>query len=72
MTITMPYLRKERTRQFIPPSELAKLAEVSVMTVWRLERGGATRMMTVRKLAKALGVKPGELAVIHKEKEPTR
>lgn len=72
MKIMTPNLRDVRVRQFMPPSELAKLAGVSVMTIWRLERGGATQMTTVRKLAKALRVKPGDLAVIHKEKELAR
>ena len=71
MQILTPNLRDVRMRQFIPPSELAKLAGVSTMTIWRLERGGNTQVKTVRKLAKALDVKPGDLAVI-REKESAR
>lgn len=72
MTITMPYLRKVRTRQFIPVVELAERSGLTKMTIWRLERGRPAQMTTVRKLVTALGVEPRDLAVIHGEKEVTR
>ena len=71
MTITMPHLRKVRTRQFIPVVELAERSGLTKMTIWRLEHGKPAQMTTVRRLATALGVEPRDLAVIHEE-EVTR
>ena len=41
--------------------ELAQSASVSLATLWRLETGRPATLETVRKLATALQVEPGEL-----------
>ena len=52
-------LRKDRV---LSQRELARMADVTHATVWRLENGfDLARPSTVRKLAAALGVEPKEL-----------
>jgi transcriptional regulator with XRE-family HTH domain len=55
-------LRELRRRRVLTLEELAEEADVGRNTIWRLEHGvmGA-QPRTIRKLAKALGVKPEEL-----------
>jgi transcriptional regulator with XRE-family HTH domain len=55
-------LRALRESQAYSQAELAELAGVQKVTVTRIERGRVQpRPRTIRKLAKALGVNPGEL-----------
>jgi transcriptional regulator with XRE-family HTH domain len=55
----MKALRKERV---LSQRELAHMAGLTQMTVWRLENGYRdARPGTIRKLAKVLGVEPKEL-----------
>ena len=55
----MKALRQERV---LSQRELARMAGLTQMTVWRLENGyRAARPGTIRKLAQVLGVEPKEL-----------
>jgi transcriptional regulator with XRE-family HTH domain len=55
-------LRELREERFLSHRELAQKAGVSPTTVLRIENDeGDTQRRTVRKLAAALGVEPGEL-----------
>lgn len=56
-------LRNVRLNQFLSQAELARRAGLHPLTVTRLEAGAsAPSTRTVRALAEALGVRPGELA----------
>ncbi len=54
-------LLEHRVRAALSQRELAVRAGVTPMTVWRIEQGKEARPTTIRKLAKALKVKPVEL-----------
>ncbi len=57
-------LREQREAQFLSQVDLAKKAGVTEKTIIRLEKGrSGPKWQTLRKLAEALGVKPGELAL---------
>ena len=57
-------LQWRRKGQGLTMEELGKFAEVSLETIWRLEKGRASaRITTVRKLAEALGVDAVDLLV---------
>ncbi|HEY8693972.1 MAG TPA: helix-turn-helix transcriptional regulator [Chloroflexota bacterium] len=56
-----PQLKALRERVPMTQKELAEAAGVSRVTVARLEIGASSYPVTIRKLAKALGVKPSEL-----------
>jgi DNA-binding XRE family transcriptional regulator len=57
-------LRHLRDARVLSQSELAKEAGVALRTIGALERGeGTAHPATIRKLAKVLGVEPGELVV---------
>ena len=56
-------LRRLRLERFFSQAELARRSGVHALTVTRLESGRtAPSTRTVRALAEALGVQPGELA----------
>jgi transcriptional regulator with XRE-family HTH domain len=58
-------LRRRRRRRGLTMEELGKTAEVSLETIWRLEKGRTSaRITTVRKLAEALGVDAVDLLVM--------
>ena len=58
----MPTLKITREKRFISQDELAKISGVSRVTINRLEKGQQKpRFKTIRRLAKALGVEPGEI-----------
>jgi transcriptional regulator with XRE-family HTH domain len=59
--VAVPGLRYWRTRRVMTQKELADAVDVAVSTVARLEAGGDARLVTVRKLARALKVDPAEL-----------
>lgn len=55
-------LRELREEKFLSHRELARLAAISPTTVFKAESNeGDTQRRTVRKLADALGVEPGDL-----------
>ena len=58
----MAKLRVLRERLFITQTELAEAAGISLVTLNRLENNKQKpSFKTIRKLAKALGVEPGEI-----------
>ena len=55
----MPTLRQLRESKFISQEDLAKRSGVATATINRLENGyHKPRFVTIRKLAKALGIEP--------------
>jgi transcriptional regulator with XRE-family HTH domain len=50
-----------RLRAALSQADLAEQAGVQRTTVIRIERGGEANVSTMRKLSRALGVKPAEL-----------
>lgn len=61
-SIPLPHLRELRQSKGLSQRELGQLARVSSGTVYRLENGlRGAYPGTVRKLASALGVNPGDL-----------
>lgn len=59
--VMLPRLRPTRERAALTQRELAAKAGLSRVSVNHLENGGNARISSVRKLAKALSVKPVEL-----------
>ncbi len=59
--LTLPLLRHVRERAPLSQEELAERSGVHRVTIARLELGATARASTIRKLAKALGVKPAAL-----------
>ncbi len=58
----MGTLKELRINLFITQAELAAKADITTETVNRLERGNRKpSFKTIRKLAEALGVKPGDI-----------
>ena len=58
----MSSLKELRLKQFVSQAELARKAGLATATVNRLENGRRKpSFITIRKLAKALGVEPGEI-----------
>jgi transcriptional regulator with XRE-family HTH domain len=56
-------LRRMRLAQFLSQAELARRSGVHALTITRLESGRtAPSTRTVRALAQALGIPPGDLA----------
>ena len=55
-------LRQHRQDRFISQNDLAKLSGVTAATISRIENGvERPRFVTIRKLAKALNVDPGDI-----------
>ncbi len=66
-------LRRTRLGQFFSQAELARRSGVHAVTIARLESGTtAPSTRTVRALAEALGVPPGELATPEEVAEADR
>ncbi len=62
MEVNVERLKALRSEHVMTLRELADEAGVSKDTIWRLENGySEAHPSTIRKLAKALGVKPKEL-----------
>lgn len=57
----VPRLREQRHRKALSQDELAKRSRVSRETIIKLEAGRNAWPQTVRKLARALGIKPEDL-----------
>jgi transcriptional regulator with XRE-family HTH domain len=57
----LPALREHRDRRALTQLELATLAGVHELTVWRIEQGENASAATARRLAKALRVEPAAL-----------
>ena len=55
-------LKELRIKAVLSQEDLARLANISAATVNRLEQGKQRpNFVTIRKLAKALGVEPGDI-----------
>jgi transcriptional regulator with XRE-family HTH domain len=62
MEVDVARLKALREENVLSQRELARMAGLTQMTVWRLENGYCdARPGTIRKIARILGVKPGEL-----------
>lgn len=72
LTADGPKLRKLRRDAWLNQDELAEMAGVSEHTVMRIELGRTPHpsRTTVRKIARALGVHPGELVVPEDDADP--
>lgn len=58
----MAKLKRLRQENVLSQRELARMAGLTQMTIWRLENGFTeAHPQTIRKLAGALGVEPKEL-----------
>lgn len=57
----VPKLRQVREERLLSQEALAAAAAVSRATISHLETGQNARFLTIRKLAEALGVEPGDL-----------
>ena len=64
MEVNVSKVKELRAEHVMSLRELAEAAGVSKDTIWRLESGTSTNAhpSTIRKLAKAFGVAPSELA----------
>jgi transcriptional regulator with XRE-family HTH domain len=73
MMVFAENLRRLRLEQFLSQAELARRAGVHALTITRLEAGStAPSTRTVRALADALAVEPGQLATPHEVAELRR
>ena len=62
MEVDMSKMKALRQERVLSQRELARMAGLTQMTVWRLENGYRNaRPGTIRKLAQVLGVEPKEL-----------
>jgi transcriptional regulator with XRE-family HTH domain len=62
MEVDVAKLKQLREDQVLSQRELARMAGLTQMTVWRLENGFETaHPKTIRKIAGVLGVEPKEL-----------
>lgn len=63
MEVDAAKLKQLREENVLSQRELARLAGLTQMTVWRLENGfEQAHPQTIRKIARVLGVQPRELA----------
>jgi transcriptional regulator with XRE-family HTH domain len=62
MEVDVSMMKALRQERVLSQRELARMAGLTQMTVWRLENGYRdARPGTIRKLAQVLGVEPKEL-----------
>jgi transcriptional regulator with XRE-family HTH domain len=62
MEVDVTKMKRLREERVLSQRELATMAGVTQMTVWRIENGYRdARPQTIRKLARVLGVEPKEL-----------
>jgi transcriptional regulator with XRE-family HTH domain len=68
MEVDVPKMKALREENVLSQRELASMAGLTQMTVWRLENGYRdARPGTIRKIAGVLGVKPRELLKAKKQ-----
>lgn len=65
----MKTLEEHRRAAFLTLRELAGKADVAVRTIWRIENNDyqVLQPRTMRKIADALGVKPGDVSEFSKQ-----
>jgi transcriptional regulator with XRE-family HTH domain len=62
MEVDVTKMKRLREERVLSQRELASMAGLTQMTVWRIENGYRdARPQTIRKLARVLGVEPKEL-----------
>jgi transcriptional regulator with XRE-family HTH domain len=62
MEVDVTKMKRLREERVLSQRELATMAGLTQMTVWRIENGYRdARPQTIRKLARVLGVEPKEL-----------
>ena len=61
MNVPLPSLRRRRQEAALTQVELAGRAGVTPLTIVHLEAGHPARMSTLRKISRALKVKPADL-----------
>ena len=57
-------LKEVRESKFMTQRELSEKSGVAQSTIVRLEQGGDATFKTIKSLASALDVEPGELAIL--------
>jgi ribosome-binding protein aMBF1 (putative translation factor) len=62
-------VRKLRLERMMSKAELARRANVSTLTIDRIERGMSCRMDTKRKILEALGLKPSDRVTVFGEED---
>jgi ribosome-binding protein aMBF1 (putative translation factor) len=62
-------VRKFRMERMMSKAELARRAQISSLTVDRVERGMSCRMDTKRKILEALGLKPQDRVMVFGDSE---
>jgi transcriptional regulator with XRE-family HTH domain len=63
MIMSMTTLKQLRVKHYLSQEDLAKKSEMTVITINRIEKGKQKpRLATIRKLVKALKVKPEEIS----------
>lgn len=62
-------VRKLRLERMMSKAELARRANVSTLTIDRIERGLSCRMDTKRKILEALGLKPSDRLMVFGEED---
>ena len=67
MEIDVDKLKRLREERVLSQRELARMADLTHTTVWRIEHGHRARPGTIRKVAGVLGVEPRELLKKGKE-----
>jgi len=68
MIVSMLTLKQLREKHYLSQEDLARKSEMTVSTINRLEKGKQKpRLATIRKLAKALRVKPEYIDFDHKK-----
>jgi len=68
MILLMATLKELREKLYLSQEDLANKSQMTVSTINRLENGKQKpRFVTIRKLAKALKVKPGDIGFNHIE-----
>jgi predicted transcriptional regulator len=61
MNVPLPSLRRRRHEAALTQVELAQRAGVTPLTIVHVEAGHPARMSTIRKIARALKVRPADL-----------
>ena len=63
-------VRKIRMERMMSKAELARRANMSTLTIDRVERGLPCRMDTKRKILEALGLKPSDRVLVFGSDDP--
>jgi transcriptional regulator with XRE-family HTH domain len=61
MEVDVDKLKRLREEMALSQRDLARMAQLTHTTVWRIEHGHRARPGTIRKVAGVLGVEPREL-----------